>query len=92
MNQEDIQTLAHMARMHVSEEEGQALAESFDSIIAYVDQIRGLETSGDFDTQYPFSNIGRSDDEEPQASFSSDIIAQDMPAREGSYLKVKKIL
>lgn len=92
MNQEDIQTLAHMARMHVSEEEGQALAESFDSIIAYVDQIRGLETSGDSETQYPFSSMGRSDEEEPQATFSKDIIMQDMPAREDTYLKVKKIL
>lgn len=92
VTQEDIQKLAQMVRIHVTDEEGKKLAESFESIIAYVDQISGLDTTDNTAIDHPFYNIGRAEDTEHQAVFSKDIIMQDMPAREEDYLKVKKIL
>jgi|JI10StandDraft_1071094.scaffolds.fasta_scaffold03731_20 aspartyl/glutamyl-tRNA(Asn/Gln) amidotransferase C subunit len=89
---EEIQKLADMARIHVTAEEGEKLAESFDSIIAYVDQIRGLETDDAGAVSSAPYNQYRNDSTEAGSTYSRDIILEDMPLREEDYLKVKKIL
>ena len=90
--QEDIQKLAQMVRIHVTEEEGEKLAESFDSIIAYVDQISGLDTGDAAGADMKVYNQYRTDGTPASVPHSRDIIIQDMPLSEGDYLKVKKIL
>ena len=92
MDSFDIKKLAHMARIYITEEEGTKIGKSFASIIEYVDQIRDLDTANEGSTTIDLYNSARGDEDAAATSYSRDIIMDDMPFRDGDYLKVKKIL
>ncbi|MBP6912152.1 MAG: Asp-tRNA(Asn)/Glu-tRNA(Gln) amidotransferase subunit GatC [Candidatus Pacebacteria bacterium] len=92
MNQEDVQKLAHMARIDITKEEGDTLVSSLKSILSYVDQIRALPTDT-VPTDMPlFYNIVREDDAPAKATHSHEMLLDNMPERQDSYLQVRKIL
>lgn len=43
---DDIKKVAHLARLHVSEEKAQALGEDITNILNLVDQLQAVDTSG----------------------------------------------
>jgi aspartyl-tRNA(Asn)/glutamyl-tRNA(Gln) amidotransferase subunit C len=93
---QDIQKLAELSRIKIAPEEQESLRSEIESILGYIDQIKKAtqasvddEKSGDVSA---LRNIMR-EDGAPHASgiFTEKILSQ-APAREGNYLKVKKIL
>lgn len=92
INTEQIKKIAAMSRLHVADEKLEALAQDFDAIISYIDQISSVDV-GDISAFQPrIKNVMREDDDEYQAGqFSSDILANAPDTRDG-YIKVKKVL
>lgn len=92
MNPKDVQKLAQMARITINEEEAITLGSSFDDILTYVDQIQKLSTESSTVAMPALYNITREDKHSSHASFSHEILLENMPERKDDYLKVRKIL
>ncbi len=91
ITKEDIQNLAKLARIEISEDETKSLVQEIDSILGYVGQIQEISVSGVSDVSV-LRNVMRDDvvTHAPR-QYTEDILAL-APSREGDYLKVKKIL
>lgn len=94
MNKEDVEHLASLARIRLSEVEKAALPAELDSIVSYVSAVSDIAAT-DTDAELQVGaryNVFREDivTNEPN-QYTDDILAE-MPASEGRYMKVKKIL
>jgi len=88
---EDITHLAQLARIEISGAEKENLTTEIDSILGYVSVIK--DTSGESERVIPpLRNVMREDVVEHTPRQYTEAILKNAPAREGDYLKVKKIL
>jgi len=89
----DIEKLAKLARIELTESEKKAYLKDLGSILNYVDQIKGVVAKvGEERKAGELRNVMRGDEEKgEQANQAEDIIAE-FPQKDRSYLKVKKIL
>ena len=77
--------------MRISDEETKKLTVELDSILGYVGQI--MNTTGDMTRAVPpLHNVMREDVPQNKSGQYTESILANAPAREGNYLKVKKIL
>ena len=92
ISKKDIENLANLARIRLSEAEKESLAKDVDSILAYVDQIKAAPI-GDFKPQAgSVKNIIREDAVVNTSNEDRERILNEAPKREGDYVAVKKIL
>ena len=91
ITKKDIQNLAELARMEISEEETENLTSEIDSILGYVGQIKD-STGGAEKTVPKLRNIMREDVPTNEPKQYTEKLLVNAPEREGSYIKVKKIL
>lgn len=88
----DVEHLAGLARIAVSDSEKEVLRHDLEEILAYVSQIKQVESeklkveSGDL------YNVMREDSAPHDAGIFTEDILNQAPAREGDLLSVKKIL
>jgi aspartyl-tRNA(Asn)/glutamyl-tRNA(Gln) amidotransferase subunit C len=100
MQLEDIKKLAIMARIDMDDTELAEMAKDFDSILAYVDQIKEFSDSTDSspkqglgETGMPvLFNVMREDTVTNESGVYTEKILAEMPAIQDGYLKVKQIL
>lgn len=93
MNKDDINKLAGLARIAVSEEEKERLTSDLTKILAYVDQIKGVTASlSDKPLPSRLRNVMREDDNPHEPGAYKEELVAGMPQAEDGYLKVKKIL
>lgn len=94
MKREDIEHLATLARIRLTEDEKERLPDELTSIVSYVSVVSDIAADdADAAPQVgPRSNIFRKDEitNKPD-EFTKDIM-DEMPSSEGRYLLVKKIL
>jgi len=96
MEIKDVENLAELARIELSEEEKKDLLSDMDSILGYVKQIelpsaeidRSIEPSSEVSQIY---NVWREDEITPR-EFSHELIVEQFPDAQDGFLKVKKIL
>ncbi len=93
MKKEDIEHLAKLSRIAVTEEEAQALASDISSILGYVSEIENAtaDTKGEKKVGALY-NVMREDGEPHEASLYTEDLLNNAPVRQGQYIKVKKIL
>lgn len=94
MQLEDVKKLAIMARVDMDEAEMLEIANSFDSILAYVGQIEKVSATSNTKQDIgsiPF-NIVREDVVTNKPGEYTDKIVAQMPDSQDGFLKVKKIL
>jgi aspartyl-tRNA(Asn)/glutamyl-tRNA(Gln) amidotransferase subunit C len=90
MDIKDVENLANLARLELSPEEKEAMLKDMVEILGYVKQIEAVEAD-DETPVYNLKNIWREDKTTPR-DFSIEIIAEQFPASQDGFLKVKKIL
>ncbi len=90
MNIKDVENLAELAKLELTEEEKQSLLSDMEGILGYVKQIESVEV-GESIAEYAVHNVWR-DDTLEQREFSKDIIVEQFPDKQDGFLKVKKIL
>jgi aspartyl-tRNA(Asn)/glutamyl-tRNA(Gln) amidotransferase subunit C len=95
MNKEEVLKLAKLARIDMDEAEAEKLSGEFEAILGYVAEVKsavagkiGERTKADL----LLRNVMREDSEPHESGIYTDAIVKEMPASEGNYLKVKKIL
>lgn len=92
ISREEIKKLADLARIEVSDEELINLNGEIDSVLDYVAQIQKVsveETDLEFGSSF---NVFREDQLLSQGNADREDIIGAFPNKQGSYLKVKKIL
>jgi aspartyl-tRNA(Asn)/glutamyl-tRNA(Gln) amidotransferase subunit C len=90
MNIKDVESLAELARIDLTEKEKESLLHDFASILAYVDTIKSVEVK-DVKESHDLYNAWR-EDVEDHKDFSRDLILEQFPESQDGFLKVKKIL
>lgn len=93
MNVKEVEKLADLSRIALSPEETEALRKDMDSILGYVEQINKVSATLSFDKETgAVRNIMREDaNPHESGAFTEELLAA-APAREGQYIRVKKIL
>jgi aspartyl-tRNA(Asn)/glutamyl-tRNA(Gln) amidotransferase subunit C len=91
----DIEKLAKLARIELTQEEKEKLLKEVDPILNYVAQLKEVTSKVD-STASPKAgkhrNIMRDDSNPTETGSNTKVIVDDMPESQGDYLKVKKIL
>lgn len=90
MNIKDVENLAKLARIDLSEEEKIAMLKDMESILHYVRQIEEVKASNGH-PEYDLRNVWREDDV-TEKEFDRDLLTGQFPDSKGGFLKVKKIL
>lgn len=90
MEIKDVEKLAELSRLELTEEEKKELLKDMDSILAYVKMIEEAKID-DSKVEYDNYNVWR-EDEEKDRDFSKDLIVGQFPESKDGFLKVKKIL
>ena len=93
MEIKDIEKLAKLARIELTEEEKTKYLKEIGAILGYVDQIKGAVSKTREERKVPeHRNVMREDSDKNQSgAYTKDLVAE-FPRKEGEYLKVKKIL
>ena len=88
---EEVKHLADLARIEMLPGEAEKMTKEIDSILGYVGQIN--ETTGDMTRAIPpLRNVMREDAPTNTPGDYTEKLLENAPAREGGYVKVKKIL
>jgi aspartyl-tRNA(Asn)/glutamyl-tRNA(Gln) amidotransferase subunit C len=97
LSKKDVEHVARLARLALSEEEKERYTQQLASILTYIEKMSALDTQNVPPTSHvlPLSNVWREDKVEPSTSETlgspEDILAN-APEREGSLFKVKKVI
>lgn len=93
MKREDIEHLAKLSRIAVSESEATALAGDITSILGYISEIN--EIAGEKPVQKEvgaLANVMREDGEPHESGIYTEDLLSQAPDRDGQYVRVKKII
>ena len=90
MNLKDVENLAELAKLELSDEEKESLLQDMESILGYVKQIESVKVE-DVKEEYGLYNVWREDKLEAR-EFSKELIIGQFPDAKDDFLKVKKIL
>lgn len=89
---DEVRWVAHLARLELSDEERQSMAQQFSAILDYVGQLQQVETSAVEPLAHPLAvrNVFRAD--EPKASLPVDAALANAPDRQGDFYRVPAVL
>lgn len=93
LTREEVEHIAALARLRLTDNEKAQFAEQLSSILAYVDKLAALDTSQVPETAYilEVKNVTRDDVVEESASASRTILLDDLPDRKDDLLKVPAV-
>jgi aspartyl-tRNA(Asn)/glutamyl-tRNA(Gln) amidotransferase subunit C len=95
MDKDKVLSLAKLSRIKISDQEAESLSHEFEAILGYVGEIKEISTTDNQQPttdNYPLRNVMREDGEGHESGLYTEKILNEAPAREGYYVKVKKIL
>ena len=92
LSAEDVRWVAHLARLELSQDELSTITPQLQAIVAYVDQLRQVNTESVEPLAHPLplQNVFRSD--EPAPSLPVDAALANAPARQGDFYRVPAVL
>lgn len=92
ITKEMVEYVANLARLNLTEQEKERLTEDMADILAYVDKLNELDTSGVEPTSHviPIYNVLRED--VVKESYDREIILENAPSKEDGCFKVPKVV
>ena len=92
LSADDVRWVAHLARLQLSADELAVITPQLQAIVAYVDQLRQVNTEGVEPLAHPLAiqNVFRGD--EPAPSLPVEAALANAPAREGDFYRVPAVL
>lgn len=93
ITRQEIEHVAALARLSLSEEEKASLADQLGSVLSYIDQLQAVDTSGVEPTAQVsgLTDVWRTDEARPWDEEELET-ALGQGDRDGRYIKVKKVL
>lgn len=95
MDKEKVLSLAKLSRISLKDSEAEGLSHEFEAILKYVGEVKELKKAGPSlinKEDYALRNVLREDTEGHASGAFTEALLNEAPAREGDYVKVKKIL
>ncbi len=93
MERKDIEHLAKLARIKLTDTEAHALAADITGILGYVSEINEITASASGEKKVgTLHNVMREDGEPHEPGIYTEALLDAAPERDGQYIKVKKIL
>jgi len=92
ISREEVQHVARLARLHLTDEELERMRQQLDAILAYIDKLRELDVEGVEPTAHavPLVNVMR--DDELASCLSQDAALANAPDRAGEFFRVPRII
>ena len=92
ISREDVQHVARLARLELSEPELVRMQDELSHILAYIDKLRSLDTTGVEPTAHavPLTNVMRED--EPRPSLPRADMLANAPEAAGDFFRVPRII
>jgi aspartyl-tRNA(Asn)/glutamyl-tRNA(Gln) amidotransferase subunit C len=92
ISRQDVQHVARLARLELTEAELERMRVEMDAILAYMDKLRSLDTTGVEPTSHavPLRNVTRED--EPTPSAPREAMLANAPDRAGDFFRVPRIV
>jgi aspartyl-tRNA(Asn)/glutamyl-tRNA(Gln) amidotransferase subunit C len=92
ISREDVEHVARLARLALSEAEAERMREQLSSILAYIDTLRALDTTGVEPTSHavPLVNVMRDDETRP--GLAQDVALAGAPDRSEAFFRVPRII
>jgi len=92
ITREQVEHIAHLARLEFSEKEIEAFTRQMDNILTYFDKLQEVDTTSVEPTSHAIKvkNIFR--DDEVKKSIGSDLSLKNAPEKEGNCFRVPKII
>ena len=92
ITREEVQHVARLARLQLTDQELERMQVELDAILAYIDKLRVLDVEGVEPTSHavPLVNVMRDDDLRP--SFPLDEMLGNAPDRDGDLFRVPRII
>lgn len=92
IGREEIEKVAKLARLELTESEAERFSEQLSDILVYVEKLNELNTDGVEPLAHclPITNVFREDN--PKESLPVERAVENAPQRDGNFFKVPKIL
>jgi len=92
IDRSQVEHIARLARLSISEEDKEALAQHLSAILGYMEKLNSLDTEGIEPTSHvlDIANVFRDDD--PIPSLRPDDALSNAPERSGNFFKVPRII
>ena len=92
LTRQEVEQVARLARLHLSDEELERMREQLDAILAYIDKLRELDVEGVEPTSHavPMVNVMR--DDELGACLPQEAALANAPDRAGEFFRVPRII
>jgi aspartyl-tRNA(Asn)/glutamyl-tRNA(Gln) amidotransferase subunit C len=93
LSKDDVLKLARLARLRLSEDETSAFQKEIGDILGYVEMLKDVDVKGLKPTYQVtgLQNVSRPDEIKSYAA-SPDALRRTVPAHEGRYIKVKRMI
>jgi len=89
----ELEHLATLSRIKLTEEDKQSFQKEFDSILGYVDQLKKVDVSMDAEGRVgAVKNVMRPDEAVTTSAEDRERLLNAAPQREGDFVAVKKII
>ena len=88
----EVERIAGLARLSVTDAEAERLATELEAILAHVEQLSGLDTSGVEPTSHPIELATPLRDDLPEPPLDPELALANAPEREGSAFVVPKVI
>jgi aspartyl-tRNA(Asn)/glutamyl-tRNA(Gln) amidotransferase subunit C len=92
INRADVERVALLARLSLSDEEADRLAREFDSFLGYIDTLREIDTTGVAPTAHPISLPTPTRPDRPVEAMDADLAVANAPETAGSAFLVPKVI
>ena len=88
----DVEAIARLARLHLSDDELERMSVQLDAILAYIDKLSALDVGGVAPTSHavPLVNVLRDDEVRP--SLPQADMLKNAPDRTGEFFRVPRII
>lgn len=89
---EDVEKIARLARLELTEEEKALYRVQMDEMLDYVDQLKTLDTEGVEPTTFMAEDDSRLREDVPSGSLPVEEALRNAPSRSGGFFRVPKVL
>ena len=92
ISKEEVEHVAKLARLEISEAEGEAFSRQLSSILTYVEQLKAIETTGIEPTMTALEQTNVFREDRVRASLPIEHALANAPDAEDGYFRVPRIL
>jgi len=89
---QDVEDIAQLARLQVTEEEAEGLLRDLNQILDYVEQLKEVDVEGVLETFHPIHHATLFRDDKVRSSLSQEEVLMNAPDKKEGHFRVPKVI